>query len=309
MKRLIATVGIPRQQWLQVRRTGVCGSDASIILGINKYKSSLALWKEKTNQVPIEESETNYTHFGHVMEPIIKKEFTNRTGLKVRSVNFVLQSDIYEWMLADIDGVVKEEDGSYSLFEAKTATEFKKDVWEEHVPEEYYAQVQHYLFVTGFKKAYVCAIVGGNTYFCHEIMRDEDYMTMLVEKEKDFWECVTQNVQPLPDGSKATSQYLNELYSEAMSEEVDLPENAEELAQTYISLEGQIKVLNEKKETVTNMLKDLIKDNEKGRAGKHIILWKSITKKTLNTSKAKSLLGEAYDECITESTYRRFSVA
>ena len=53
MKRLIATVGMPRQQWLQVRRTGVCGSDASIILGINKYKSSSIL---DTNEEYFEKS-------------------------------------------------------------------------------------------------------------------------------------------------------------------------------------------------------------------------------------------------------------
>lgn len=309
MKKLVSTSGIPRERWLQVRRKGVCGSDASIILGMNKYKSSLALWKEKTNQVPIVENESDYTHFGHVMEPVIKKEFAHRTGLKVRAVNYVLQSDKYDWMLADIDGIVRETDGSYSLFEAKTATEFKREIWEEKVPEEYYAQVQHYLCVTGFEKAYVCAIVGGNSYFCHEILRDEEYIKLLVEKEKEFWDCVTHHAQPLPDGSKATSQYLNELYSEATTTEIDLPGNAEMLAQTYISLEEQIKSLNEQKETVTNQLKDMIKDNEKGRAGNHIISWKIITKKSLNTSKAKIMLGDSYNECITESTYRRFSVA
>ena len=57
-------------------------------------------------RLPIEENETTYTYFGHVMEPVIKKEFTKRTGLKVRAVNYILQSDKYDWMLADIDGVV-----------------------------------------------------------------------------------------------------------------------------------------------------------------------------------------------------------
>lgn len=121
MKKVISTVNMPYNTWIQERRKGVCGSESSVVLGINPYKLILSLWQEKTNRLPIEDNETNYTHFGHIMEPIIKKEFTKRTGLKVRSINYILQSDEYEWMLADIDGVVKEANGSYSLFETKTS--------------------------------------------------------------------------------------------------------------------------------------------------------------------------------------------
>ena len=136
MKKIISTINLPREEWLKERRKGVCGSESSVILGINPYKSILTLWQEKTNRVPVEEKENQYTYFGHVMEPVIKKEFTKRTGLKVRAVNYILQSDKYDWMLADIDGIVRETDGSYSLFEAKTASEYKRDVWENEVPAE-----------------------------------------------------------------------------------------------------------------------------------------------------------------------------
>lgn len=309
MKKIISTVNLPREEWLKERRKGVCGSESSIILGINPYKSILTLWQEKTNRLPIEVSETNYTYFGHVMEPVIKKEFTKRTGLKVRAVNYILQSDKYDWMLADIDGVVRESDGSYSLFEAKTANEFKREVWENEVPEEYFAQVQHYLAVTGFSKAYIAGIVGGNTYYCHEIYPDEEYIDKLIQCESKFWDCVVNDVEPTPDGSKATTQFLNEQYSWATKSEIELPEDAKELVESYKELDEEIKSLNEQKEGITNILKSLLQENEKGIIGEHIVSWKMFTRKALNTNKVKELLGNAYDECVSESSYRRFSVA
>ena len=263
MKKVKSTVNMPYHTWIQERRKGVCGSESSVVMGINQHKSILALWQEKTNRIPIEENETNYTYFGHIMEPVIKKEFTKRTGLKVRAINYIIQSDEHEWMLADIDGVVKEADGSYSLFEAKTATEFKRDVWESKVPDEYYAQVQHYLAVTGFKKAYVCCIVGGNTYYCHEVYPDKEYIKNLIQCEKQFWDCVVDDVQPTPDGSKATTQFLNEQYSWGNKTQIELPESAKELVESYKEIDDEIKALSEQKEGITNILKSLLQENEK----------------------------------------------
>ena len=54
------------QSWHNERSKGIGGSDASILLGINKWKSELELWLEKTGQslecevriVPFEDKES-----------------------------------------------------------------------------------------------------------------------------------------------------------------------------------------------------------------------------------------------------------
>lgn len=309
MRNLIATKNLTVEEWLTERRRGICGSDASIILGVNPYTSILGLWEDKTNRVPVEEKENDYTYFGHVMEPVIKREFMKRTGLKVRVKNYILQSEEYPWMLADVDGIVKEADGTFALFEAKTASEYKKDIWKEKIPDEYYAQVQHYLCVTGFGKAYVCAMVGGNAYFCHEVERNEEYIQMLVKREKEFWRCVVTDTEPLPDGSNATSKYLNQKYLPGEKKEIELPETAEILAESYMELDKSVKELNAEKDAVANRLKTYLKEHEKGYAGERIINWQTIEKRTLNVEKAKKALGDAYEDCLKDSSYRKFSVA
>ena len=35
-------------EWIEKRRFGIGGSDAGAVLGVNKYKSNLELWEEKT---------------------------------------------------------------------------------------------------------------------------------------------------------------------------------------------------------------------------------------------------------------------
>ena len=59
------------------------------------------------------------------------------------------------------------------IFEAKTASAYKKDVRDNGVPLLYVLQVQHYMCVTGARKAYVAALVGGNQFYCRTVERDE----------------------------------------------------------------------------------------------------------------------------------------
>ena len=309
MRIFAKTVHMSRTQWLMERRNGICGSDASVVLGINPYRSILHLWKDKTGEVPIEENENQYTYFGNVLEPVVKKEFTKRTGLKVRVKNAILQNEKYPFMLADLDGIVKDENGDLAVFEAKTASAYKEDIWKKGVPEEYIAQVQHYLCVTGFKKAYICALVGGNSFYCHEIYRDEKYIRDLIVKEKEFWECVQSKIPPILDGSKATVDYINQTYPTSNQKDLELPFGAENLISRYLDVEENIKKLTIQKNMLTNQLKDMMKENEKGYAGDYVVKWSTVTKQTLDGQKVKELLGNKYDEYLSTSSYRKFSVA
>ena len=49
MKRnTIPTANMTREEWVQLRSRGIGGSDASVIMGKNPYRSILQLWEEKT---------------------------------------------------------------------------------------------------------------------------------------------------------------------------------------------------------------------------------------------------------------------
>ncbi len=48
--RLVSTTNLDRAQWLTVRKGGIGSSDAAAAVGLNPYKSQLALWLEKTGR-------------------------------------------------------------------------------------------------------------------------------------------------------------------------------------------------------------------------------------------------------------------
>ncbi len=93
MKVVVKTNSLSREEWLKYRTGGIGGSDVSIIAGINPFKSVHQLWLEKTGQAGPEQTDSEYAHFGTLLEPIVRKEFMERTGLKVRQKHMLLQSE------------------------------------------------------------------------------------------------------------------------------------------------------------------------------------------------------------------------
>ena len=206
-----------------------------------------------------------------------KKEFMKVTGLKVRAKKVLLQSEEYPFMIADLDGVIYEN-GEMCIFEAKTASAYKEDVWEKSVPEEYQLQVQHYMAVTGAKKTYIAALVGGNSFFYHVVYRDEEVISMIIKMEKRFWEDnVIRGREPDADGSKATTEFINQKYGVSNGSVVELPQEALFLFQQYDLLSEKLESLKEQKDKVSNQLKNFLKENEVGVLGERKVTWKQVT--------------------------------
>lgn len=63
------------------------------------------------------------------------------------------------------------------------------------IPEKYYPQLQHQLEVAGAKKGYYYSFDGENGVLV-PFERDEGFIKELIEKEKDFWECVKKLTPP-----------------------------------------------------------------------------------------------------------------
>ena len=73
---------------------------------------------------------------GRDLEEYVAQRFTEETGMKVRRSNKMYWSETYPFMYADLAGVINEN-GEIAIFEAKTASQYKLDVWETGVPAEY----------------------------------------------------------------------------------------------------------------------------------------------------------------------------
>lgn len=306
-KILVSTEGLSREEWLRWRNNGIGGSDASIICGINKYKSPMQLWMEKTNRlVPEESGESAY--WGTILEPIIRDEFIKRSGFQVLKEPHILQHENYPFMLANLDGIVSDPTNGKCIFEAKTASQYKQDQWNNGIPDEYMLQVQHYFAVTGYSLAYVSVLIGGNQFKYTTIRRDDELIDMLIKLESDFWQRVEKDIPPPIDGSEASTELLNRLYSSSISDSITLPSEASELIKKYEEYASEEKEIKLKKDDVSNKLKDMLREHEVGNINNRIISWKSITSEKFDSKKFQAEHPKLYRRYAIQSAYRRFSI-
>lgn len=217
-----------RDAWLKMRRMGIGGSDASIIAGMNRWKSPFQLWQEKTGQVEPEELDDNeYIYWGRVLEQAVADRFSELTGKQVHKQG-MLQNKDYPWMLANVDRMIVGENAG---LECKTTNSFAGKQWDgDNLPDAYYLQCQHYMMATGMEKWYIACLIGGNHFVWKPIERNEEDIQALFNLEKEFWEInVQKGVMPDVDGTDSCTQALRERFPGGNVEEIELPSEAEQI--------------------------------------------------------------------------------
>ncbi len=306
---LVNTDGMSHKEWLEWRRQGIGGSDASVICGLNKWKSPLELWLEKIGQQESKET-GEAAYWGTVMEPIIRQEFTQRTGLDAEPVQSILQHPEHSFMQANLDGLIQDPIHGQGIFEAKTVNAFLAPQWEEGVPELYEVQVQHYLAVTGLKFAYVAVLIGGNNFKYFHIPRNDEVISLLVQLEENFWvNHVQANIPPEIDGSASSGELLKRLYPNGKANScIELPEFALELINQYEEAKTDEAEALERKEYAANKLKELLGENENGIINGRSVAWKSVNSERFNSKSFKEDHPDLHQQYVSVSSYRRFSV-
>lgn len=307
-KVLVSTENMPYEDWLEYRKQGIGGSDASVVCGINRYKSPIELWMEKTGQLPHQEA-GEAAYWGTQLEPFVRAEFTKRTDIEVSRRNELLQSEEHPFMLANLDGICEVPDVGPCIFEAKTASAYKVGEWEDAIPDEYALQLAHYMAVTGYTGAYIAVLIGGNTFKWKFIERDEELISMLIQLETDFWNHVQDGTPPPLDGSDASAKFLAERFPNSRPKShIILPETADELLAQYDEACEELEAVTERKQKAENLLKEMIGENEVGTAGDRIITWKSVSQERLDSKTLRAEHPVLYKKYVNQTSYRRFSV-
>lgn len=258
-------------EWLEVRKKGIGGSDMAAILGFNKYSDAVSIWLDKRGELPpVEENEPMY--WGTKLEEVVAQEFAKRTGWKVRNNNYTLQSIEHPYLLANID---REIVGIDAGLECKTANAFKRDEWEgDEVPTSYYIQCQHYMAVTGKSSWWIACLLGGNTFIYKEIPRNEEVIEAIIREGKTFWDMVENGTMPAVTGSESSSEALKMIYGKSNQQVVELDDVAVNYINQYNNAKAKIKEATEVKDEAENILKSLLGENEVGTVRGFKVTWK-----------------------------------
>ena len=305
---LASTENLPYEDWLEYRKQGIGGSDASVVCGISRYKSPVELWMEKTDQLPYQEA-GEAAYWGTQLEALVRAEFTKRTGIEVCLVKQILQSVEHPFMLANLDGVCEHPDFGPCIFEAKTASAYKTGEWDDAIPDEYMLQIQHYMAVTGYRAAYIAVLIGGNTFRWKLVERDEELISMLIPFEAIFWGHVKDMTPPPLDGSDASARFLSERFpSSVPRSQIALPASADDLLLRYDEACEQLEAATEQKQEAENKLKQMLGENEVGTTSNRVVTWKSISQERLDSRTLKAEHPAIYKKYANKTSYRRFSI-
>ena len=305
---LASTENLPYEDWLEYRKQGIGGSDASVACGISRYKSPVELWLEKTGQLPNQEA-GEAAYWGTQLEPLVRAEFTRRTGIEVSHTMQLLQSPEHPFMLANLDGTCEHPDFGPCIFEAKTASAYKAKEWDNSIPEEYLLQIQHYMAVTGYRGTCIAALIGGNTFRWRFVERDEALIAVMIHLEAEFWGYVQDGTPPPLDCSEASARLLSEQFPASVPQsQITLPDTASDLLRQYDAACEQLEVLEEKKREAENLLKQMLGANETGTARGTVITWKNVTQERLDSKALKAEHPALYQKYANKTTYRRFSI-
>ena len=203
---LVDTNGLTEKEWLEWRRKGVGGSDASIILGISPFATARDLYYDKLNIVSYKDDSGNWValQIGHLLEDLVAEIFHKKTGYPIYQDKRMYYHPLYPYMLANIDYFITLPNGETAILEIKTTNYNAKDNWwidgEETIPVNYQAQGRHYMAVMNLNHVFYCCLYGNSEddVIIRHITRNMAYEAELIALEEDFWEGHIQSRVPPP---------------------------------------------------------------------------------------------------------------
>ncbi|MGB9845876.1 MAG: YqaJ viral recombinase family protein [Desulfotomaculales bacterium] len=314
MPKILAAIdNLTREEWLELRRQGIGGSDAPAIAGLSPFRSAISVYLEKIGAVSADElagdEQKEEMYWGTRLEDIVAEEFSARTGLELIRPSAIFCHPDHPFMIANIDRIITDPANGYGVLEIKTTNPFNEAAWEDGIPEHVIIQVQHYLAVTGYKYGYAAVLIGGQKYLHKLIPRDDEVINYLIEIERKFWQMVEDRTPPPLDGSEDASNILKLLYPVAdPGSKILLPPEAEDLIREYEEAKAQEKAAGERKEAAANRLKALLGTNEAGIAGRRIVTWKTVNASRFDQDTFKSEHPELYQQYLKPAPYRRFGI-
>ena len=204
-------------EWLKQRKTGIGGSEVSIILNLNQYKTPYQLFMEKKGNA-IEHITNAAIEKGNRLEqPLIDVFYALHPDyISIDTKHISLKSKEYAFMNANLDSAFLDEEHEKCILEIKSTTiqnkkmldewgywDKEQGIWIERVPDAYYCQVLHYMTTTKIKHAVIYAMLdfayksGQETREIHFYWDDRiDDINYIITEEKKFWKRLEDNDPP-----------------------------------------------------------------------------------------------------------------
>lgn len=333
-KVLVSTENLTEQEWLAYRRQGIGGSDVAAILGISPFRTARDLYDDKLNIASAVDDTGNWValEMGHLLEPLVAQIFTKKTGLEVFQIKKMFRHPQYPFMLADVDYFVRLPNGKIAILEIKTTNYNAKDHWwkdgKECVPVYYETQGRHYMAVMDMDEIFYCCLYGNNEdeVIIRHLCRDREYEQEMIYLEREFWHDYILTRIPPPyteDGSLILESLRRRLgAADKTVPAIQLDNDLSATMLRYLRLQEQkqqeetrVKTLDAEMQRLKGQMVAKLNGScmAMGEYGgtQYTICYNPVSRTGItkdNLQKLKLLHPDIYDEYVTVSESRRFSI-
>ncbi len=185
-------VGLTAEQ-IAKRRYSLGGSDANTIMNADP-PAILRLWEEKTGRAAPEDlSRVLPVQLGSWTEEFNRYWYELATGrLVYLEGQERTQADV-PWRTCTLDGATTTSRGDPAIFEAKHVGPYQSI---DDVVQRYMPQLHHNMAVCDIPRAVLSILIGNGGYETYEVESDFIYAAQLLDREREFWACVTENRPP-----------------------------------------------------------------------------------------------------------------
>lgn len=289
---------------MELRRSGLGGSDVPAILGEVPRRKAIDVWLEKMQRPEVEAFEgNNRTRWGQKLEPLIAQviadEWAKACGLEVRRVGVARHKD-RPWQLGSADrlGYLVERAGKAPpartarlvkggrLSQPDEGLEIKthgynagrdydqEDGSEDAVPTKIRLQCDWYMSVFDLPRWNLAALIDTADDREFVIERDLDLEAALLEEMDRWWQVhIVGGKMPDPDGSPRFERYVRERYKDHDVEIVRRPEMAAAM-RAYREAHEAAKVAEAAKDLAKQQLCLAIGDKAGIESAAGIVTWK-----------------------------------
>lgn len=192
-----------QEHWLELRKKDVTSTESAALFGMSPYLTHFDLWHRKRTGIVPEFKTNDRMAWGNRLEAAIAYGIAEEQGWEVKPMKEYMR-DPDARMGSSFDFVITNL-GEPGHLEIKNVDYLAfRDGWIEHddgsieAPEHIELQVQHQMAVSGFKRAFIGAFIGGNRGVVIERMRDDDVIAAIRAKVANFWRTVDAGLEPDP---------------------------------------------------------------------------------------------------------------
>lgn len=179
-----------REEWLDVRKSGIGSSEVATIVGLNPFETPYQLWRRKRG-LDAPQQENFAMKAGHYLEDAVAQFWHDETGrdiIKRSATDWIIRSKEKPFMQVSPDRTYwldgKHSNDNKGILECKT-TQLPVDG--DDLPKHWFCQVQYQLGVAEITQGSIAWLTQGREFGYRDIAFVPDFFGWLAEEAEKFY--------------------------------------------------------------------------------------------------------------------------